>query len=352
MHKTHRPGIGVIGLGMAVQPHAQALLQLTARCDFIAGYSPSRQRRSAFEQTYGLPTVESEQAILDDPRVDIVLVLTPPLTHAEVALRAAAAGKHVLVEKPLDVDRARAAAVVDGFRRAGRTLGVVLQHRFRSSPMRLRELLAEGALGRVVSVSTSVRWWRSAEYFAQPGRGMRGRDGGGVLLTQAIHTLDLMLHLAGPATSVMARCAASGLREIDTEDIACAVVCLADGAFGVIDATTVAFPGYPERIEIAGTGGTAVLEADRLIVQRPGLPILEMSGASGGGGGADPMAFAPDSHRRLIEEFLDAIIEEREPSNSGASALAVHGLIDAMLRSSADGAAAPVAGIDGPRAGR
>lgn len=120
---------------------------------------------------------------------------------------------------------------------------------------------------------------------------MRDRDGGRVLLTQAIHTLDLMLHLARPATSVMARCAASGLREIDT-------------------------------------------------------------GASGGGGGADPMAFAPDSHRRLSEEFLDAVIEEREPSNSGASALAVYGLIDAMLRSSADGAAPPVAGIDGPRAGR
>jgi predicted dehydrogenase len=333
-----KPGIGVIGLGMAVQPHAQALLQLTERARFIAGFSPSGERRAAFEKAYGLPTVQSEQALLEDPRIQVVLVLTPPRTHADVALRAAKAGKHVLVEKPLDVTLPQARSLVEGFEQAGRTLGVVFQHRFRRSPMKLGQLLREGALGRLISVSTSVRWWRSPEYFAQPGRGMRARDGGGVLITQAIHTLDLLLHLAGPARSVTARCESSGLRSIDTEDVACAVVGYASGAFGVIDATTVAYPGYPERIEIAGTAGTALLEGDRLTVQRAGQPTFEMSGASGGGGGADPMAFSPEAHRRLIEEFLDAVAEGREPVNSGRSALAVHALVDAMLASSATGA--------------
>ena len=334
-------GIGVIGLGMAVQPHAQALLQLAGKAAFIAGFSPSAERRAAFEQAFRLPTVASEQALLEDPRVQVVLVLTPPRTHAEVSLRAARAGKHVLLEKPLDVDLPLARALVEGFAQAGRTLGVVFQHRFRRSPMMLRQLLQEQALGKLVSVSTSVRWWRSPAYFAEPGRGMLARDGGGVLLTQAIHTLDLLLHLAGPAASVMARCSASGLRRTDTEDIACAVVSYASGAFGVIDATTVAYPGYPERIEIAGTEGTALLEGDRLLVQRPDHPPLEVTGASGGGGGADPMAFSPEAHRRLIEEFLDAVASGREPLNSGRSALAVHALIDAMLASSAAGA--PVA---------
>lgn len=338
-----RPGIGIIGLGMAVQPHAQALLELTDSAAFVAGFSPSAERRAAFERTYGLPTVDSEAALLNDPRIDVVLVLTPPRTHAEVALRAARAGKHVLVEKPLDIDLPRARSLVDAFAEEGRTLGVVFQHRFRCSPMALKQLLDDGLLGDLLSVSASVRWWRSADYFAQPGRGMRSRDGGGVLLTQAVHTLDLLLHLAGPAASVMARCSNSGMRRTDTEDVACAVVSYANGAFGVIDATTVAFPGYPERIEIAGTAGSALLEDDRLVVQRPDRPPMEMSGTSGGGGGADPMAFSPEAHRRLIEAFLGAVGEGREPVNSGHSALAVHALIDAMLESSATGQPATVA---------
>ena len=338
-------GVGIIGLGMAVQPHAQALKQLAGSARFIAGFSPSRERRTAFEQTYGLPTVASEAALLEDPAVDVVLVLTPPRTHAEVALRAARAGKHVLVEKPLDVDLPRARNLVEAFEKAGRILGVVFQHRFRSSPLTLKRLLLEGALGDLLSVSASVRWWRSADYYAQPGRGMRARDGGGVLLTQAVHTLDLLLHLAGPATTVMARCSTSGLRKMDTEDIACAVVDYASGAVGVIDTTTVAYPGYPERIELAGTAGTALLEGDRLIVQRHGVPSLEEAGDSGGGGGADPMAFSPEAHRRLIEEFLAAVRQGREPINNGRSGLAVHGLIDAMLESAAGGV--PVRVSDG-----
>jgi UDP-N-acetyl-2-amino-2-deoxyglucuronate dehydrogenase len=339
-----KTGIGIIGLGMAVQPHAQALQELSGSATVIAGFSPTPARRAAFEKTFGLPTVATEAALLADPAVDVVLVLTPPRTHAEVALRAARAGKHVLVEKPLDVDLASARALVDAFDDAGRTLGVVLQHRFRRSPMALKQLLGERALGDLLSVSASVRWWRSAQYYAEPGRGMRARDGGGVLLTQAIHTLDLLLYLVGPAASVTARCSNSGLRSMDTEDIGCAVVDYAGGAVGVIDTTTLAYPGYPERIDIAGSAGTAVLEGDRLIVQRPGLPTLEMAGTSGGGGGADPMAFSPEAHRRLLEEFLAALAEGREPINSGRSALAVHGLLDAMLESSARGLPVPVRG--------
>jgi UDP-N-acetyl-2-amino-2-deoxyglucuronate dehydrogenase len=333
-----RLGIGIIGLGMAVQPHAQALKELTGTAAFVAGFSPSAERRAAFEGTYGLPTVASEAALLADPAVDVVLVLTPPRTHAEVAMRAAQAGKHVLVEKPLDVDLQRARALVEEFERAGRTLGVVFQHRFRSSPMRLKRLLVDGAIGKLLSVSASVRWWRSAEYYAQPGRGMLARDGGGVLLTQAVHTLDLLLYLVGPAASVTARCSTSGLRRMDTEDIACGVVDYANGAIGVIDATTVAYPGYAERIELAGTGGTALLEGDRLVLQRSGEPPLELTGTSGGGGGADPMAFSPEAHRRLIDEFLSAVREGRQPVNNGRSGLAVQGLIDAMLESSTRGA--------------
>jgi len=340
---TRKLGVGMIGLGLAVKPHALALRDLADRVQFIGGYSPSAERRAAFAGTYGMPTVDSLEALLGNPEIDAVWVLTPPNTHADIALRAARSGKHVLLEKPVDVDLPRSRALVEGVERAGRTLGVVFQSRFRPGPVALRDLLRAGALGELISASASIRWWRSAEYYAQAGRGTRARDGGGVLLTQAIHTLDLLLDLVGPATTVMGQTRASGLRSVDTEDVACAAVTYGNGAVGVIDASTAVYPGYPERIDIAGTGGSAVIEAEKLIVQRPGHPALEIAGSSAGGGGADPMAFSHEPHKLLIADFLDAIATGRAPQSSGRSALAVQALIDAILASSATGAPVPVA---------
>jgi len=327
-----RLGIGIIGLGMAVKPHALALRELGERAQVIGGFSPTRERRREFERTYALPSVDSREALLADPRVDAVLILTPPRSHAELAIEAARAGKHVLLEKPIDVTFERAHALVDAVEQAGRKLGVVFQYRFRPGTMTLREVIAAGELGELLSVSASIRWWRPAEYYAQPGRGMLMRDGGGVLITQSIHTLDVMLHLAGPVQRVAAMCRTSPLRKIDTEDIGCAALQFHSGAVGVVDATTVAYPGYPERIDLAGTKGSAVLEAERLEVHRHGHEVLRVQGALAGGGGADPMAFSHQPHRRLIEDFLDAVEAGREPMSSGRSALAVHALIDAMLQ--------------------
>lgn len=332
-----RPGIGVIGLGMAVKPHALALKDLQDQVEFVGGFSPTPERRRTFEQEYGLATVNSLDALLGNPRIDAVLVLTPPRSHAELAGRAALAGKHVLLEKPVDVDFSQARSIVEMLERADRKLGVVFQHRFRASVMALRKLLQEGELGDLLSVSCSVRWWRPGEYFAQPGRGMLERDGGGVLLTQAIHTLDVLLDLAGPVQYVSGLCRTSSLRAIDTEDIACACVEFRSGAVGVIDVTTVAYPGYPERIDVAGTKGSAILESERLVVHRQGHAPLEIDGSVEGGGGADPMAFSHEPHRRLIEDFVDAVRSGREPRVSGRSALTVHALIDAIAESSAKG---------------
>lgn len=336
---SRRIGVAIIGLGMAVKPHALAIKDLTDRVEFVGGFSPTAKRRAEFEKNYGLPTVDSVDRILGNPQVDAVIILTPPRVHADLAIQAAKAGKHVLLEKPLDVTSARARKIVDAVAREKRELGVVFQFRFREATMKLRDLLRAGELGELLSVSCAVRWWRPAEYYAQPGRGMLDHDGGGVLLTQSIHTLDVLLDLAGPIKRVTAQCRTSALRNMDTEDIACASVEYVNGAVGVIDATTVAYPGYPERIEIAGTKGSAVLEAERLVVHRPGQQPLHVDGSTAGGGGADPMAFSHVPHRRLIASFLDAIGAGREPSASGRSALPVHMLIDGMLESSKTGAA-------------
>jgi UDP-N-acetyl-2-amino-2-deoxyglucuronate dehydrogenase len=329
-----RIGIGIIGLGLALKPHMLALRDLADRVDIVGGFSPTATRRGEFSKTWRVPMFDSLDALLDDKRISAVLIPTPPRTHAELALRAAREGKHVLLEKPLDVDHASAWWLVDEVEALGRTFGVVFQHRFRLGAIALREQLRGRALGDLVSVSASVRWWRSFEYFAEPGRGTMARDAGGVLLTQAIHTLDLLLDLVGPVKRVAALVRTSPIRAIDTEDIACATVEYANGAVGVVDATTTAFPGYPERIEIAGTKGSALLEGERLVVQRHELPALTVDGATSGGGGADPMAFSHESHRRLWSDFLDAVAAGRQPQASGRSAMRVHALIDTMLASS------------------
>lgn len=325
--------IVVIGLGMAAKPHVLALRDLAARVEVAAGYSRSAERRAAFKSTYGLPVSDDLDALLADRSIDTALILTPPWAHRDLALRCAAAGKHVLLEKPIEATLERATETVEACDKAGVKLAIVFQHRFRLGALKLAELVASGRLGRLVSCSASIRWWRSPEYFAQPGRGMKERDGGGVLLTQAIHTLDLFLSLVGPVAEVSAFHRNSGLRAIDTEDVAAASLRFANGALGVVDATSTAYPGYPERIEIAGDKGSAVLEIERLRAQLMDGTVIEEGSAGGGGGGADPMAFDHAANTRLLADFLDAIDQNRAPRTNGRSALHVHRLIAAMLES-------------------
>jgi UDP-N-acetyl-2-amino-2-deoxyglucuronate dehydrogenase len=335
--------IGIVGLGMALKPHALSLVDLADRIEVAAAFAPSAARREEAAKAWGLPVVDSLDRIMADRSIDTVLILTPPWTHTDLVEQAAAAGKHVLLEKPVEANAARAAAVVEACERAGVRLAIVFQHRFRPAALELAKLVHGGKLGKLLSASATIRWWRSPEYFAQPGRGTLARDGGGVLLTQAIHTLDLLLHLVGPVQEVMAYVDTSPLRAIDTEDIVAGSVRYANGATGVIDATTVTFPGYPERIEIAGTAGSAVLEVETLTVNYMSGERFRLDGAAAGGGGADPMAFSHEHHRRVLAEFLDAIDERREPSNAGRSALHVQRLIDALLASGRGGQRVSVA---------
>jgi predicted dehydrogenase len=227
--------------------------------------------------------------------------------------------------------------------RTGLTFGVVLQHRFRTASRRLRKLIDSGELGPLISGSAAIRWWRPPEYYAQAGRGMKARDGGGVLLTQAIHTLDLFQSLTGPVTRVAAMARTSPLRSIDTEDIACAAVEFANGAVGTIDATTVSYPGFPERIELACENATAVLAAESLEVFWKDGRHDRQEGSAAGGGGADPMAFSHEAHKAVITDFLEALRDGREPLVNGREAVKVQVLIEALLRSSAEGRTVQVA---------
>jgi predicted dehydrogenase len=334
---ARRRKIAIVGLGMALKPHLASLRDLAARVEIAACWSPSAARRAAFAAANREPLAESFEAILADRSIEAVALLTPPNTHLELVARCAEAGKHVLLEKPIEVSVVRAERLIEAMERRDLGLGIVLQHRFRAVSRRLANLVANGELGRLVSGSAAIRWWRPPEYFAQSGRGMKARDGGGVLLTQAIHTLDLFQSLAGPIARVAAFAGTSPRRRIDTEDMVGAAIRFAGGAIGTIDATTVAYPGFPERIELACELATAVLEAETLDVHFKDGRHLREDGAPSLSGGADPMAFSHDAHKALIADFLDAIDEDRAPTVNGREALKVQRLIEALLRSAAEG---------------
>ncbi len=324
--------IAIIGLGMAVTPHARSLVDLADTVEVVHAFSPSAQRRTSFAERFPFPTCDSIDTILGDGSVEAVAVFTPANTHRDIALKCAAAGKHVLMEKPLDITTARAVELVEGCRAAGVKLGVVLQHRFRPAGQTLAELLAAGELGAIVGCSTVIRLWRPQGYYDEPGRGTFARDGGGVLISQGIHTLDLMLSLAGPITEVAGFATTTPVHRMETEDMVCAAVRFANGALGTVDATTAAYPGFPERIELTCEKGTAVLAGTALEVRfQDGRRIDVEPVDSAGGTGADPMAFPHDSHRAVMADFVEAIRAGREPRVTGEEALKVHRLIDALI---------------------
>jgi len=331
-----RRRIALVGLGMALKPHAESCRALAERLEVAWAFSPSEERRHAAAERYGFPVADSLERILDDGSVGIVTLMTPPNTHLDLVRRCAAAGKHVLLEKPLEISTARAEELVAACRAAGVTLGVVLQHRFRPSGLRLREVLDEGSLGALVGVSASILNWHPQAYYDQPGRGDKARDGGGVLLTQGIHTLDLMISLLGLPAEAFAYAATSPVHRMETEDLVAAGLRYPNGALGTIDATTTAFPGFPEAIRVIGEAGTAVVTGASLAVRWHDGRSEDLDVGQGGGAGADPMAFPSDYHRALIADFLDALDQDRAPAVTGEEALKVHRLIDALLTSAAE----------------
>lgn len=331
---TKKLGIGIVGLGMASLPHARALLELGDRIEVLHAFSPSADRRAAFAKAHGLPVTDTIEAIFSDPRVDAVLVLTPPNTHLELVQMTASAGKHVLLEKPLEVSVERAEQLVAVAEAARITLGIVLQNRFRPAAQQLRAVLGSGSLGQLVHVNARTSYWRPQSYYDEPGRGTLARDGGGVLLTQAIHNLDLMISLIGAPETVTGFVSTSPVHVMEGEDVAAATLRFSNGALGSITATTCAFPGHADVIEIIGAKGSASLNGTHLQVRlHDGTNTDFEATDTSSGSGADPMGFSSQAHNALITDFADALAEGRQPAASGRDVLAVHHLIAAIIQS-------------------
>ncbi|SMG59042.1 Gfo/Idh/MocA family protein [Paraburkholderia susongensis] len=335
--------IAVVGAGMASAPHLASLLELRNRATVRHVVARSEERAGAFARQlpHARVTLDLDTALADE-NINGVLLLTPPNTHLELGTKIAAAGKHLLIEKPIDVTTSRARELVAICEEHGIVAAAVLQHRTREASRKLRQLLDARALGDIHSAGIAVPWWRPQSYYDEPGRGTLARDGGGVLMTQAIHTLDLFLWLVGRPDEVFSYAITSRGHQMECEDTVAGVMKYRSGCVASLHASTAIFPGFPERIEISGSNGSATLSGGRLTVHYTNGTVMAEGETASLGSGANPMAFSHHAHQAVIANFIDAATHGAEPVASLKSALDVHLLIDALIASSANHRPMPI----------
>ncbi len=305
-------GVGLVGAGVAARMHAQALCRASAaRLVAVADVDLARAR--AFAAEWGIARVYGDvEGLLADPAVAAVHVVTPPYLREPITRACAAAGKHVLVEKPMARNLAEADAMIRICRAAQVRLAVVFNHRFMPLPRRLKDGLANGLLGRVFLAEGHVKWWRPPAYYGgSDWRGREDKEGGGALINQGIHTVDLMRWLLGPASEVQGYLA-RGVHAIECEDTAIASVRFAGGAVATLAASTAAYPGSSERLEIYGSEGSAVLaESDGVLHWRlrDGREWQERHDGTG--------EASLDGHVHQFDDLAAAIRERRAPAVDG-----------------------------------
>ncbi len=323
--------VGLIGLGMVAQTHVAALRAAGLTLSCVMGRNAAKTR--AFAGHVGAEAVFDVNAIAEQS--DFVILVTPPDARAAYVTALAERGIPILSEKPLERDLPRAKALVELCETAGMPLGVTLQHRMRPAAIELLGRLR--ALGAVASVDLRVPWWREQSYYDAPGRGTFARDGGGVLITQAVHAMDLMLQCCGPVEAVQAMVATTPLHQLEAEDFAAAALRFRSGAVGALMASVTHRPGGTESLAINATGGSARLEGNVLTLHWADGRTETFGEGGATGGGADPMAFNHGWHQAVITDFADALREGRAPVITGRSALPAQALVDAIQRSACDG---------------
>ncbi len=329
--------VGMIGTGAISHKHAEAYRNIGYELTVCTDINAEAGRR--FAETHGAEFVESYAEVCRHPRVDYVDVCTFPDFRMQALEICAEAGKHVQVQKPIATNLATARAMVDTARRAGIRLGVVSQHRFDDSSQFLWRAIGEGRLGKLLQCDCYVKWYRSPEYYGRPIKGSWQTEGGGALINQAIHQVDILRWLAGGVREVFGVWQLGALHKIESEDVVNAVVRYASGATGVIQASTAFWPGYTERTEFHGTKGTAILSGDKLTTwdvkdDRGEAAPVEQEAASGS---SDPMAISLEPFERQFLDFGGAICAGRDPLVSGEQGYQALEIVDAIYRSCRSG---------------
>ena len=338
-------GIAIVGCGMIANFHARAIAD-AAGADLIGVTSRRPEPSREFADKHGCEAFESLDAALADPRVDAVSICTPSGAHLDPAVAAAAAGKHVVVEKPLEITPERCDRIIAACDDANVRLAVTFQSRFHRSARLIKQALDEGRFGTVTMGDAYVKWYRSQDYYDSGAwRGTWKLDGGGALMNQAIHSVDLLLWLMGDVAEVSAMTATLTHDRIEVEDTAVATLKFKCGALGVIEATTTAYPGTLKRVEISGSHGSAILEEEDIrqwefedARDEDETVRREMAGQTQtGGGAADPAAIGHAGHTALFEEFVAAVREDRPSSLDGHQGRRSVALINAIYQSAKTG---------------
>lgn len=327
------PRIGIIGTGAIADMHARAYRNIGYTVRACSNVTQEKGRR--FAEAHGAEFLPRWEDVCAHPEVDVVDVCTFPSFRLEVVRACAASRKPVQVQKPMAISTTAAREMILTARSGGIPLGVVSQHRFDRASQFLAAAIAGGRLGRLLQCDAYVKWWRSDEYYARPVKGSWQTEGGGALINQAIHQVDLLLWFAGPVRQVFGVWQLGAVHTMESEDIVNAMLRYESGATGVIQAATALWPGYSERVEIHGTKGSAIITGDQLTAwdvrndagEPPPLAAAVASGA------ADPMAIAVDSFERQFLDFGEAIRTRRPPLVGGEEGYRALALVDAIYRS-------------------
>lgn len=324
MHKTEF-GFGIVGAGAISGIHAKAITAIGGAK--LAGiYSINRSKSVVFAEEHPCKVFDTLEEMVRDPEIDIVCICTPSGVHMEPALKAIEAGKHCLIEKPLEVTTERCDMIIDAAEKAGVIVAVVFPSRFHEASRHIREAMDAGRCGPIVFGDVDVKWSRSEAYYqSAQWRGTWQFDGGGALMNQGIHSVDLLQWYMGPVEAVQAMTANRRHKEIEVEDTVTAIVRFASGALGTIECSTAAYPGALKRLEITGTAGTIIMEESSLLkweLENETPEDLRIKNAITGehtstGGAADPKAISYAGHQYQMEDLIHAIRTGRQPLVDG-----------------------------------
>ena len=336
-------GFAIVGTGMIAGYHARAIRE-TAGARLVGVVSRSPVKGREFAQQHEIPEVsQTVAAMLQHPDVHVLDVTTPSGAHLDPALEAIGAGRHVLVEKPLEATPARVDTLIEAAALRGVKLGTIFQGRFGAGARRVKAAIERGRLGRLVLASAYVKWQRSAAYYETPWKGTWELDGGGALMNQAIHGVDLLQWFAGLPIEVSGRMTRRVHTAIQADDTTVASLAFPCGALGCIEATTAAFPGWSRRIELCGEHGSICLEDDHIArwdfaqsePEDESVRNAPRDDALGSGAGT-PGSISIAGHLRQIQDFVAAVREDRPPivdGHEGRKAVAlIHAIYDSARR--------------------
>jgi predicted dehydrogenase len=337
-------GFGIIGLGAIAGIHAQAIGQIEG-ARLAAVFDPAPERAASFAQANGGKPYDDMEAFLKDDDVKFVVIATPSGLHLDAAVAAARAGKHVIVEKPLEITVERCQHIIKAAAESAVMLSGIFQGRFSESSQTVRAAIDKGRFGKIILCDAYVKWYRSQAYYDSGAwRGTKDIDGGGALMNQAIHALDLLLWFGGGVKEVSARAATMAHERIEVEDTLVSTLLFESGAMGVVQATTAVWPGSSKRIELLGTEGTAVIEEDAIIrwdfaKEDPEDEEIRkrFSAAPQSGGASNPMGIGFAGHKAHFEDCVRAVESGDKPLVDGREAARSVALVQAMYKSASNG---------------